>query len=210
MSGEIGLPLSRENFVFFWGSESPFSQWYNCKFNAFSTVNKQIKEKTFYTTEQYMMAEKALLFNDRYTYEKIMIAKTPKEYKKLGREVKNFNESTWKKNRFNIVKNGNLHKFFQNDKLKIALYNTNNKIMVEASPYDKIWGIGMKETNPNAINPKKWKGLNLLGEALMEVREELFTKNDKISEIESNENSESENSENSESENSESDIEINY
>ena len=105
--------------------------------------------------------------------DKILKAKSPAEAKKLGRKVSNYDENIWVENRFEIVKAGNYLKFSQNEELKNYLLNTNNRILVEASPVDPIWGIGLAHDHADANYPEKWKGLNLLGFALMEVRDEL-------------------------------------
>ena len=97
----------------------------------------------------------------------------PKEIKALGREVRNFDESIWQNYRMEIVITGNLHKFMDNEDLREFLLSTGDKILVEASPYDTVWGIGMKEDDPDCRNPRLWKGENLLGFALMDVREKL-------------------------------------
>ncbi|TDW46041.1 hypothetical protein EV144_107235 [Flavobacterium sp. 270] len=161
-------------FLFFWGhqpnkdgsiSKTCFSQWWLSSF--------EVNGITYKTAEHWMMAKKAELFNDQEVLEKIILAKTPAEAKKLGREVKNYVDTIWLENRFEIVKDGNLHKFSQNKDLKEFLINTNERILVEASPVDPIWGIGMASDHKDVNNPEKWKGLNLLGFALMEVRDEL-------------------------------------
>jgi len=125
------------------------------------------------TAEHWMMAKKAELFRDNEVLARIIKANSPAEAKKLGREVKNYNENLWLAARFEIVKEGNYHKFSQNPELKTFLLNTKNRVLVEASPVDAIWGIGMASDDKDVMNPKKWKGLNLLGFALMEVRDEL-------------------------------------
>ena len=144
-------------------SKSCLSQWYDCSF--------EIDGILYSTAEQYMMSQKALLFNDNETNLKIMGSKTPKKYKQLGRQVKNFSPKLWDEKKFDIVVKGNLAKFSQNENLKQFLLNTKNKILVEASPYDKIWGIGMAQDDKDIYNQDKWKGENLLGKALMKVRE---------------------------------------
>lgn len=117
-----------------------------------------------------MMAEKARLFNDKETLKKILVAHTPGEAKQLGRAVSGFNESTWIKNRFNIVVQANIAKFEQNKELQDFLLNTGSRVLVEASPVDKIWGVGLAEHDEAISDPRVWKGLNLLGFALMEAR----------------------------------------
>ena len=123
--------------------------------------------------EQYMMAEKAKLFNDSETLNLIMDEIDQKTIKDLGRMVKNFNSNIWDENKYNIVLKGNFAKFSQNNNLKEFLLSTNDSIIVEASPYDKVWGIGMKQDDKNILDVSKWKGENLLGFALMEVRDML-------------------------------------
>lgn len=161
-------------YIFFWGhqpdkkgeiTKSCFSQWYSCKFEVDGILYK--------TAEQYMMAQKALLFQDKQIYEEIMAAGYPKQYKALGRKIRGFNEQIWKENRFHIVVQGNLAKFSQNGKLEDFLLSSGKRILVEASPYDKIWGIGLSMDTDGIENPHLWKGENLLGFALMEVREQL-------------------------------------
>nr|WP_315033292.1 NADAR family protein [uncultured Chryseobacterium sp.] len=162
----------RIKFLFFWGhtvkdeiTKSCFSQWFTGKFEENGIIYK--------TAEHYMMAGKARLFNDAETLEKILQAATPNQVKALGRKVKNFDPKIWDEHKYEIVKQGNLLKFSQNEKYKDFLLSTNDKILVEASPYDAIWGIGMLETDSRAENPLLWNGENLLGFALMEVRDEL-------------------------------------
>lgn len=120
-----------------------------------------------------MMSEKAKLFNDTIIFEQIMAADNPKEVKELGREIANFDSEIWKQNKFNIVVNGNYAKFSQNQELADFLLKTDDSVIVEASPYDKIWGIGLAENDKDIKNPLLWKGLSLLGYALMIVREKL-------------------------------------
>jgi len=120
-----------------------------------------------------MMAEKASLFNDFVSETEILNTNNPAKAQRLGRKVNGFTQNTWVKNRFEIVVNGNLEKFSQNNKLKTFLLNTGNKIIVEASPNDSIWGVGLAESDIRITNPGDWNGLNLLGFALMEVRERL-------------------------------------
>ncbi|MFH7015928.1 NADAR family protein [Flavobacterium sp. FlaQc-47] len=161
-------------FLFFWGHQPSsdgtiiktcFSQWWLSSFEVDKVVYK--------TAEHWMMAKKAELFKDDKVLEKILQAKSPAEAKKFGREVKNYNETLWLAARFDIVKEGNYHKFNQNTELKEFLINTKNRVIVEASPVDAIWGIGLASDHKDIENPEKWRGLNLLGFALMEVRDEL-------------------------------------
>ena len=159
-------------FLFFWGhtvkeevTKACFSQWFPFEFEEEGIIYK--------TAEHYMMAGKAKLFNDLEVLQQILKAETPNEVKSLGRKVKNFDPKIWDEHKYEIVKHGNFLKFSQNEKFKEFLLSTNDKILVEASPYDTIWGIGMLETDKKAENPLLWNGENLLGFALMEVRDEL-------------------------------------
>ena len=159
-------------FLFFWGhtvkeevTKACFSQWYPARFEENGIIYK--------TAEHYMMAGKAKLFNDAEILVEVIEAKTPNQAKSLGRKVKNFDPQLWDEHKYGIVRKGNLLKFSQNENIKKFLLSTGKKILVEASPYDKIWGIGMLETDQRAENPLLWNGENLLGFALMDVRDEL-------------------------------------
>ena len=152
-----------EKYHFFFGSESPFSQWHPSPF--------KINDIMYANTEQYMMAEKARLFNDLTTCAQILATTKPYEIKRLGRVVKNFDEAKWCLERERIVYEGNLAKFSQNKKLFDFICQSDPSIIVEASPYDKIWGIGLDKSHPDSSDPSKWKGLNLLGKCLMTVRD---------------------------------------
>lgn len=164
-------------FIFFWGHSNKnneevgkfvFSQWWEAPF--------VVEGITYFSTEHWMMAKKAVLFQDQEIWEKILAAKKPAEAKTLGREVKNFEEKLWNEQRFDIVKMGNFHKFSQHEKLGEYLLNTNDRVLVEASPVDAIWGIGLAQDHPQVENVARWRGLNLLGFALMEVRDLLRSK----------------------------------
>lgn len=161
-----------DKYIFFWKPNEVngiFSQWYNSKFK--DEINGKMFE--FPTAEHYMMWRKALLFNDEDIAEKILNTKDPKTVKSLGRKVRNFDEKIWMDNNFDIVVRGNMLKFGQNESLKTKLLQTNDKILAEASPYDKLWGIGMNTSNKSIYNMDKWLGKNLLGKALMKVRKNL-------------------------------------
>ncbi len=164
-------------FLLFWGhtpryfgsiDNSCLSQWYDCVFTE--------DGREYHTAEQYMLAKKALLFGDNEVYEKIMGESHPNKYKKLGRQIRGFDENVWKQHRTEIVTAGNVAKFSCNEPLKSFLLETakTERVLVEASPYDKIWGIGMSKDSPDAENPEKWNGINLLGFCLMEARDILL------------------------------------
>lgn len=149
-----------DKYVFFW--DGVFSNWHKCNF--------MIKDINYNCVEQWMMAQKAALFNDDYIYEKIMFSTNPSEQKKLGRQVKNFNEKIWSQQATRIVTNGVYAKFDQNPKIKEDLIRLGkNRNFVEASPYDLIWGIGLSSDDDRCLDPKNWRGKNLLGLVLDDV-----------------------------------------
>ena len=166
----IGAGL-QPKYLFFWGHQPRadgqigkqcFSQWWDSAF--------EVDGITYLTAEHYMMAEKARLFGDQEICEQILVASHPDAAKKLGRQVRNFDGHIWDDHRFDIVVRGNRAKFSQHAPLKTFLLNTQERILVEASPYDRIWGIGLAEDDKAATQPEQWQGLNLLGFALMKVR----------------------------------------
>ena len=163
---------TEQEYLFFWGhkplkygnvGKNCLSQWFECRFT--------VENIQYHTAEQYMMSQKALVFGDNEIYEKIMQSADPAVYKALGRKIKNFDENIWNTKKTDIVIKGNTAKFSQNQNLKEFLLSTNEKILVEASPYDRIWGIGMSANTENIQNPYIWKGKNLLGFCLMETRD---------------------------------------
>jgi ribA/ribD-fused uncharacterized protein len=123
--------------------------------------------------EQYIMARKALLFKDNEMFQKIMKSDKPRMHQRYGRQVKNFDEKTWSENNYQILLDGLYLKFSQNASLREVLLKTGDAMLAEASPYDKLYGIGWSADNPNAMNPSKWKGRNLMGRALMDTRQRL-------------------------------------
>lgn len=155
-------------YVFFWGhtpkekdiDKSCFSQWYPSPFTY--------EGITYPTAEHWMMANKARLFNDNDQLASILSDDNPALAKKAGRAVRNFDAALWERHALQFVIDGNFHKFSQHEGLKTFLLQTGEKILVEASPYDAIWGIGMQAYE---TNPFQWQGTNLLGFALMEVRD---------------------------------------
>lgn len=120
-----------------------------------------------------MMYKKAVVFEDFEHAQKIISSNDPKEIKEFGRLVRGFDTDKWNEVKHNIVLQGNILKFSQNTELKQFLVGTGDKILVEASPYDKIWGIGMRKNATGILEPKLWKGLNLLGFTLMDARNRL-------------------------------------
>ncbi|WP_426489744.1 NADAR family protein [Hymenobacter sp. 102] len=159
-------------YLYFWGYTSKgslgkevFSQWYPAPFTT--------DGDTYVTAEHYMMAEKARLFQDEATRQDILQAPHPDVAKRLGRQVQGFDEARWNAARFEIVVRGNVAKFSQHPALREFLLGTGNRVLVEASPVDSIWGIGLAQNHPHAANPAEWPGLNLLGFALMEARDVL-------------------------------------
>eukprot|EP00057_Strongylocentrotus_purpuratus_P033929 XP_793312.1 PREDICTED: riboflavin biosynthesis protein PYRR, chloroplastic [Strongylocentrotus purpuratus] len=155
-----------DRYTFFYGEKSaPFSQ--------FRAANFEVDGVQYTCAEMYMMHQKAVLFGDHEIAEQILLGTKPMAMKALGRKVRNFDEEVWKQNRRQIVKKGNLAKFSQNPDIRAELMATRGTTLVEASPRDKIWGIGMGKDNPHAKNKSKWRGQNLLGYILTEVREEL-------------------------------------
>lgn len=157
-------------YVFFWhadGENGMLGNWYPCGF---------IKDGISYVhTEQYMMAQKALLFDDQEIFAAIMKETSPKKCKALGRKVRHFDNSVWNREKEKIMFDGCYAKFSQNADLKEFLLSTGDKILAEASPLDRIWGIGLSADNPKATDPNAWPGQNLLGKTLMKVRDRLKT-----------------------------------
>lgn len=167
---ELGITYDEDDgkFVFFWKLEhknEEFSNWYPREF-----VIEGIK---YNCVEQYMMAKKAMLFGDMDIYQKIMASDDPGECKDLGKLVSNFDPAIWDSCKREIVFNANCAKFTQNPDLMAKLKATGDAIMAEASPHDKIWGIGLAANDPNARNPEKWNGQNILGDILMEIRDKI-------------------------------------
>lgn len=154
-----------EKFTYFWG-EAPFSQW--------SPATFVVNGITYNCTEQWMMAEKARMFNDEETLAKIMAATHPRDQKKLGRQVKGFEVDKWNASAKDVVYAGNRAKFTQNPDMLAELLATTGTTLVEASPYDKIWGIGMSDFEAKGCGGRAgWRGLNWLGEVLTLLRDDI-------------------------------------
>jgi len=161
-----------DKHVFFWG-EWP-SNWFKCHF----TVEYNGKTLEFFNSEQYFMWVKAITFGDEDVAEKILEkGKNPKTAKALGREVKNYDDKVWNEKRYQVMVDANLYKYSQNEELKELLLNPEleGKHYVESSPLDKIWGIGVGETEA-LDDESNWRGQNLLGKVLDEVRDKLVKK----------------------------------
>jgi len=144
------------------------------KYNVFSNFHlcnfEDENKQKYCCTEQYFMAMKALIFKDEEMYKEIMNSKSPTYIKKCGRKVKNFDQIKWDSSRYDIMYKACLFKFSQNKELKELLLSTEDKMIFEASPRDKIWGIGLSEDKAKLTDPKKHPGSNLLGKILMEIR----------------------------------------
>ncbi|WP_329519639.1 NADAR family protein [Spirillospora sp. NBC_01491] len=155
-------------FVLFWGGPEPkgcLSQWYGSPFT--------LEGVEYATAEHYMMAEKARLFGDKRAESRILGNPSPAIAKSLGRDVRRYDEKTWAAHRYDIVVRGSKAKFAAHADLREYLASTTGKILVEASPEDTVWGIGLDEHQPEAKRPSQWRGLNLLGFALMDARRAL-------------------------------------
>jgi ribA/ribD-fused uncharacterized protein len=181
--GGAGAPLSIEallreieegatpQYLFFWGHQARtgqtvgkhvLSQWWEREF--------EVDGIRYPSAEHYMMAEKARMFGDAKTLSLILEAPGPDAAKVLGRRVKDFEEAQWSAGCFDVVVRGNLAKFSQNAELRTYLIGTGEQVLVETSPLDRIWGVGLAADDPRAQNPAQWRGMNLLGFALMKVR----------------------------------------
>jgi ribA/ribD-fused uncharacterized protein len=164
----------RYKYVFFWGDtprrdggidNSCLSQWYSAPF--------LVDGVRYATAEHWMMAGKARLFGDTAAEAAVIAAGHPQQAKAIGREVRGFDTEVWNRHRFELVVDGNVQKFGQNEALKSYLLGTGSRVLVEASPVDRIWGIGLAATDDRAEHPAQWRGLNLLGFALMQARQKL-------------------------------------
>lgn len=152
--------------VFFYGSSEIFSNWHRCRFT--------IDGITFNCSEQAMMYYKAKMFRDNNTANKILRSRDPREQKQLGREVKNFDENYWIENREEVMYKILYEKFTQNNDFKNELLKYKDYNFVEASPYDKIWGIGLDQTNDLILDESNWRGQNLLGNCLTKLKNDLL------------------------------------
>ena len=154
----------KEKFTFFWNG--PFSQWASAKFTVGGVE--------YNCTEQYMMAMKAMFFDDDEALKSIMSTSSPYKQKHYGRLVENFDADKWSKVCEDFVYVGNYAKFTQNQEYYEDLMKTIGTTLVEASPVDKIWGIGLNAQDKRAQSRDTWRGLNLLGETITKVRDSLI------------------------------------
>jgi len=155
-----------ERFTMFWSG--PFSQWHPSRFRDPETGTR------YTNAEQYMMRQKALLFGDRQTARQIMRETHPRKIKKLGRDVRGFNQAKWDAKARDIVYRGNQLKFSQNPGLRDQLFATHGTTLVEASPNDRIWGIGLRASDSKAKSRRTWRGTNWLGETLTRLRDDMI------------------------------------
>lgn len=153
-------------FTFFW--DGPFSQWHESPM--------VIDSKEYNCCEQYMMYRKASLFGDTISAKKIMLTDYPWEQKRLGRLVRPFDDSIWMEIAEDVVYKGNYAKFTQNKDLLQYLLDTEGTTIVEASPFDHRWGIGLSEEKAKVTDPDKWPGQNLLGKVLTKLRDNILNK----------------------------------
>lgn len=165
---------SRIRYLHFWGHRPRpdgrigagcLSQWWPSPF--------VVDGVRYATAEHWMMAGKARLFGDAEAERRVLAAEHPAEAKKVGRLVRGFDDAVWTRERFRLVVEGSVHKFAADDDLGMFLLGTGERVLVEASPVDRIWGIGLAADDEAASDPERWRGLNLLGFALMEARERL-------------------------------------
>jgi hypothetical protein len=148
--------------IYFWGGI--FSQWAKCD------IFDPSLNKTFNCAEQAMMYYKAMTFQDGEAMREVFKEKDPRNQKAIGRTIKNYDDEIWNEVKYNIVVRNNRLKFLQNPAWRELLIYTDGYDLVEASPYDKIWGVGLGEDNPDILDKSKWKGENLLGKAINDAR----------------------------------------
>ncbi|CAM9611747.1 unnamed protein product [Scytosiphon promiscuus] len=171
--GQHTLPITRhtpiaqalrvtDTVVLFWKPPCVFTQWEPASF--------QVDGVQYCSAEQYMMACKANVFGDTDIWRDIMSTSDPVQQKRLGKEVANFNHDIWNLYKVQFVLTGNYSKFTQNPDMCDQLLATGDKKLAEASPHDKVWGIGMDAFDPNVERHECWSGQNLLGKILMYVR----------------------------------------
>ncbi|MEU9402617.1 NADAR family protein [Streptomyces sp. NPDC048242] len=165
---------ARVKYLHFWGHRPRpdgtagagcLSQWWPAPFT--------VDGVEYATAEHWMMAAKARLFEDAEAERQVLASAHPAQAKKAGRLVRGFDEAIWARERFGIVVEGSVHKFAAHDELRAFLLGTGERVLVEASPVDRVWGIGLAADDERAGDPERWRGPNLLGFALMAARERL-------------------------------------
>ncbi|KAL3985054.1 hypothetical protein ACH3XW_37050 [Acanthocheilonema viteae] len=175
---------SGEKFTLFFTIRSPFSNFHPCRFTIFEDVgNGKPEEKCYYSTEQYYMYHKALSAGDTETAEQIANERDARKIKMISRNIKNFERETWNKVSSDVMRRGNFAKYTQNPLLRKKLFYTYGSTLVECSPTDLEWGIGLDINEPDALSPSKWRGKNKLGQILTEIREELLLKPEYAQEV---------------------------
>ncbi len=158
--------VTTDTMVLFWGDESIYSNFYPVSF-IYDDID-------FKNSEAAYMYKKALYFKDYKIADTIIFNQEPPiKAKKLGRKVVGYDDVEWSKVRYNIMLDVVKEKFFQNVPLMKEILSTEDKLIVEASPYDEIWGVGLSEVDPEIHDVNNWTGMNLLGNVLMEVRDEI-------------------------------------
>lgn len=157
---KIEQTLQTKTHIYFWGSI----------FSNFHPIEFWHQGNLFANSEQAFMWRKAVFFKDFDTALKILNTTNPQEAKSLGRKVKYYNDVRWNQVREQIMYEVNIDKY-ENEELQKLLLSTKNLIIVESSPVDKIWGVGLSKEDPKILDEKNWNGLNLLGKVLMRVRE---------------------------------------
>ncbi|SCK53926.1 hypothetical protein H181DRAFT_04941 [Streptomyces sp. WMMB 714] len=167
----------RFKYLYFWGHQplrdggagkGCLSQWWPAPFTA--------EGVEYATAEHWMMARKARLFGDAEAERRAVAAPGPRQAKAVGRKVKGFDQEVWERERYGIVVEGNARKFEHHAELREYLLGTNSRVLVEASPLDRVWGVGLPADDERVRDPAQWRGLNLLGFALMEARTRLLTR----------------------------------
>ncbi len=165
----------RVRYLHFWGHRPQrdgsvgagcLSQWWPAPFT--------VDGRAYATAEHWMMWHKAMLFGDAEIAGRVLAAAHPRQAKSLGRQVRGFDEATWTARRYETVVAGSVAKFGQHEELTRFLLGTGDRVLVEASPVDRIWGIGLAADDPRAADPARWRGDNLLGFALMDARDALL------------------------------------
>jgi ribA/ribD-fused uncharacterized protein len=164
----------RVKYLYFWGHRPQrdgsvgagcLSQWWPAPF--------EVDGRTYATAEHWMMWHKATLFGDAETAARVLTAGHPQRAKAFGRQVRGFHEETWAAHRFDIVVAGSVAKFGRHPELAAYLLGTGERVLVEASPVDRVWGVGLAADDPTIADPARWRGGNLLGFALMAARDAL-------------------------------------